>query len=197
MSFVRRAVVATLGVALVAAVPALVAQQPALVIGAYAGGYTHLANLNQLPPNADFRPGYNLGITVGFRLSDVASLHSDFNFLRSRARGASPFAGALVDRMFLGEHLELAADMGAGLKVYAFGGGGVIHVRQSTPQVFDAFWKPAGTLGVGMFINVPRSNVDIMLEGKGLVYRFDRAGFDRMLWDATYGIGLAYRLRLP
>jgi hypothetical protein len=196
MSLIRRAVVAALGVALVAAVPALVAQQPALVIGAYGGGYTHLLNLTASPPHADFRPGYNFGITVGFQLGEVVSLHSDFDFARSRARGASPFAGALVDRMFLGEHLELAANMGAGLKVYAFGGGGVIHVRQSTPQVFDAFWKPAGTLGVGMFVNVPRSNFDIMLEGKGLVYRFDRAGFNRVLWDATYGIGLAYRLRL-
>jgi len=196
MSLVRRVVVAALGVALVAAVPTLAAQHPALVIGAYAGQYTHLVNLNAAPPNADFRPGYNMGLTVGFELSPVASLHSDFTFARSRARGAAPFAGALVDRLFVGEHLELAANMGGGMKWYAFAGGGLVHVRQSVPQVFDAFWKPAGTLGVGMFLNVPRSNFDIMLEGKGMVYRFDRAGFNRNLWDATYGIGLAYRLQL-
>jgi hypothetical protein len=29
------------------------------------------------------------------------------------------------------------------------------------------------------------------------VYQFDRAGFNRVLWDASYGIGLAYRVALP
>jgi hypothetical protein len=198
MSFARGAVAAALGIALVAAVPTLVAQQsqPAqLIIGAYGGQYTHFANLTNTSPTADFRPGYNLGVTVGFQLSPVVSLHSDVTFARSRARGTSPFAGALVDRVFFGEHLELAADMGSGVKWYGFAGGGMVRV-QGVNQVFDAFWKPAAMAGVGMFINVPRSNVDFMIEGKLLGYEFDRGGFDRVLWDATYGVGLAYRIAL-
>jgi hypothetical protein len=197
MSFARRAAAAALGVALVAAVPTLAAQQ-ALLIGAYGGQYTHFVNLRPNGPNADFRPGYNYGVTVGFQLSNVVSLHSDVTFARTRARGASPFAGALVDRIFLGEHLELALDRGAGLKLYAFGGGGMVQVRESPPQDdFQTFWKPAGMLGAGMFINVAHTNLDVMLEGKTLVYQFDRAGFNRVLWDASYGIGLAYRVALP
>jgi hypothetical protein len=196
MSFVRSVVAAALGVALVAAVPALAAQQPQLIIGAYGGQYTHFSNLNDATPTADFRPGYNVGATVGFELSRVVSLHSDFTFARSRARGASPFAGSLVDRLFLGEHLELAADMGSGLKWYAFAGGGMVRVRQGEPQVFSAFWKPAAMAGVGMFINVPRTNLDVMIEGKTLGYEFDRGGFDRIMWDATWGLGLAYRIAL-
>lgn len=195
MSLARRAAVAAMGVALVAAVPSLAAQQ-ALVIGAYGGQYTHFVNLTPNPPSADFRPGYNYGVTIGFQLSNVVSLHSDFTFARTRARGVSPFAGALVDRIFLGEHLELALDRGYGLKLYAFGGGGMVQVRQSVPKVFETFWKPAGMLGAGMFINIAHTNLDVMLEGKTLVYQFDRAGFNRVLWDASYGIGLAYRVAL-
>jgi ABC-type branched-subunit amino acid transport system ATPase component len=35
-----------------------------------------------------------------------------------------------------------------------------------------------------------------LVEGKVLGYEFDRAGFDRILWDATWGLGLAYRIGL-
>lgn len=200
MSFVRGVVAAVLGVALVAAVPRSAAQAPGLVIGAYGGQYTHFTNLNNTAPTADFRPGFNLGATVGFQLSPVVSLHSDFMLARSRARGAMSFAGATVDRLFLGEHVEAAVDMGAGVKWYAFAGGGMVRVTQSSEAPsqdgFNAFWKPAGMGGVGMFINVPRSNLDVMIEGKVLGYEFDRAGFDRILWDATWGLGLAYRIAL-
>lgn len=200
MSFARGAVAAALGVALVAAVPKLAAQQPQLILGAYGGQYTHLANLANTGPNADFRPGYNVGVTVGFQLSPVVSLHSDFTLARSTARGATSFAGARVDRLFLGEHVELAADMGSGVKWYVFGGGGMVRVTQSSTipsgDGFNAFWKPAAMGGVGMFVNVPRSNLDVMIEGKLMGYEFDRAGFDRVLWDATWGLGLAYRIAL-
>jgi hypothetical protein len=193
MSLIRRAVAAALGVALVAAVPALAAQSPEraqLIIGAYGGQYTHFANLTNRGPNADFRPGYNLGVTVGFQLSPVVSLHTDVTFARSRARGATPFAGALVDRVFFGEHVELAADMGSGVKWYGFAGGGMVRV-QGADQVYDAFWKPAGMAGVGMFINVPRSNVDFMVEGKVLGYEFDRRGStDPVGRDVGAGTGL-------
>ena len=203
MSFVRGVVAAALGVALVAAVPGLAAQsaEPAqLIIGAYGGQYTHFTNLTNTTPTADFRPGFNLGVTVGFHLSPVVSLHSDFMLARSRARGLASFAGATVDRLFLGEHLELATDMGSGVRGYVFGGGGMVRVTQSSTvpsgDGFNAFWKPAAMGGVGMFINVPRSNLDVMIEGKVLGYEFDRAGFDRILWDATWGLGLAYRIAL-
>jgi opacity protein-like surface antigen len=203
MSLIRRAAAAALGTALVAAVPALAAQSPEraqLVIGAYGGQYTHFANLTNTTPTADFRPGFNLGATIGFQLSPVVSLHSDFMLARSRARGAASFAGATVDRLFLGGHLELAADMGSGVKWYGFLGGGMVRVTQSSEAPsqdgFNAFWKPAAMGGAGMFINVPRSNLDVMIEGKVLGYEFDRAGFDRILWDATWGLGLAYRIAL-
>lgn len=192
MSFVRRAVVAGLGIALVAAAAAT-AQQRAFVVGAYGGGYAHFANLSQ---SADFKPGYNLGGTVGIQLNNLVSLHGDVTFARSRARGLMPFAGADVDRLFYGAHMELAYEMLAGLKGYAFAGGGMVRIDQAAPERFTPFSKPAGMLGLGMFINVPRTELDIMVEGKTLVYKFDRAGFDTNLWDLTYGIGLAYRIPL-
>ena len=107
---------------------------------------------------------------------------------------------AADDERAVGEHLELATDMGSGVKWYVFGGGGMVRVSQRSEAPsqdrFNAFWKPAAMGGVGMFINVPRSNLDVMIEGKVLGYEFDRAGFDRILWDATWGLGLAYRIAL-
>lgn len=198
MSLFRRVVVAALGTALIGAVPALAQSNRALVIGIFGGGYTHVNNLNSVSgQNADFRPGYNIGGTVGVQLNKIVSLHGDLTFARSQARGLTPFAGANVDHLFYGAHAEVAYQMMAGLKGYAFGGGGVVHVAQSSPQVFTPFNKPAGIVGLGMFVSVPGSNFDVMVEGKSLIYKFDRAGFDKTLWDVTYAVGLAYRVPLP
>lgn len=198
MSLFRRVVAAALGTALIGAVPALAQSNRALVIGIFGGGYTHVNNLNSISGQpADFRPGYNIGGTVGVQLNRIVSLHSDLTFARSEARGVTPFAGANVDHLFYGVHAEVAYRMMAGIKGYAFGGGGVIHLAQSSPQAFTPFNKPAGMLGLGMFVTVPGSNFDVMLEGKSLIYKFDRAGFDRTLWDVTYAVGLAYRVPLP
>lgn len=197
MSLIRRVVVAALGTTLIGAVPALAQSNRALVIGIFGGGYTHVNNLNGISgQNADFRPGYNVGGTVGVKLNNIVSLHSDLTFARSKARGLAPFAGANVDRLFYGVHAEVAYQMMAGLKGYAFGGGGVIHIAQSSPEVFTPFDKPAGMVGLGMFVTVPGSNIDVMVEGKSLIYKFDRGGFDKTLWDVTYAVGLAYRVPL-
>lgn len=198
MTLFRRAVVAALGSALIGAVPALAQSNRALVVGVFGGGYTHVNNLNTISgQTADFRPGFNVGGTVGVQLNNIVSLHSDLTFARSEARGLTPFAGAKVDHLFYGVHAEVAYQMAAGIKGYAFGGGGVMHIAQTSPQQFTPFNKPAGMLGLGMFVTVPGSNFDVMLEGKSMVYKFDRAGFDKNLWDVTYAIGLAYRVPLP
>ncbi len=124
MSLFRRVVAAALGTALIGAVPALAQSNRALVIGIFGGGYTHVNNLNSISgQNADFRPGYNIGGTVGVKLNNIVSLHSDLTFARSQARGLTPFAGAEVDHLFYGVHAEVAYQMMAGLKGYAFGGG--------------------------------------------------------------------------
>lgn len=198
MSLSRRVVVAALGTTLIASIPAF-AQNRALVIGGFGGGYTHINNLNTISgQNADFKPGFNVGGTVGIQLTNLVSLHSDLTFARSQARGLTPFAGSNVDRLFYGVHAELAYQMMSNLKGYAFGGAGVIHIAQGgSPQQFAPFDKPAGMLGLGMFLNIPGTNLDLMVEGKSLIYKFDRVGFDKTLWDVTYAAGLAYRVPLP
>lgn len=199
MTLFRRAVVAALGSALIGAVPALAQSNRALVVGVFGGGYTHVNNLNTISgQTADFRPGYNIGGTVGVKLTELVSLHGDLTFSRAKARGLSTFAGSNVDRLFYGAHAEIAYQMMSGIKGYAFGGAGVMHVAQAgSPQQFTPFNTAAGMLGLGMFVTVPGSNFDVMLEGKSMVYKFDRAGFNKNLWDVTYAIGLAYRVPLP
>jgi hypothetical protein len=195
MSLVHRTAAALAGIALVAA--PLVAQNPnrALVIGAFGGGYTHVNNLNTAGyPDAHFRAGYNVGLTVGIQLSHLVALHSDFTFARSQGLGTWSLAGVDVDRYFYGAHVELGYPMARGLKGYAFAGGGAVRIDPLASANIGSFTTGAGMGGLGVFYTIPRSNFDIMVEGKSLVYKWDRAGFNRTLWDVTYSAGLAYRL---
>lgn len=197
MKLVRRAVGAALGATLIVALPAP-AQNRALVIGAFGGGYTHVNNLNAPgSPNADFRGGYNVGATVGIKLNNLVSLHSDLTFARNRARGISSFAGADVSRLFYGAHVELSHGFTPAFHGYVFAGGGVIRVEQASPEQFTPFSKPAGMVGLGAFLSIPGTELDLMLESQSLIYKWDRAGFDKNLWDVTYSVGLAYRVPLP
>lgn len=99
MSFHRGTPIAV--VALLGAAP--LAGQGAIVFNINGGGYNHLANLNTSgTPTADFKPGYNFGLSVGREFTKYFALHADFTFAHAQARGTSSFAGADIHRLFYG-----------------------------------------------------------------------------------------------
>jgi opacity protein-like surface antigen len=181
--------------ALFAAAP-LTAQR-AVVFNLNGGGYNHFTNLNASgAPTADFKPGYNLGASLGLDLTKYYGVHADFTYAHAQARGTSAFAGADVQRYFYGAHVEVRYPFESGLVPFGFVGGGAVTVRQAHNTPVPTFTKPAAMLGAGFGYTLPRSAFELFGEGKTLVYQWNRMGFDKTLWDVTYSVGLAYRLSL-
>lgn len=181
------------------AVPSLAAQQPSrgVVFQALGGGATHLRNLNTTGGVAHFQPGFNLGGAVGVQANEYFGLHLDFTYTRNQARGASAFSGANVDRYFYGAHVELSYPAGSRVAPFAFAGGGAVTVTQTGPgTALPDFTKPAAMFGAGLRYQLGNAPFEVLLEGKSLVYQWDRGGFSRTLWDVSYSAGFAYRLGL-
>lgn len=174
----------------------LVAQH-AVVLNVNGGGYEHLVNLNNTgAPIADFKPGYNVGGSVGIEITRYVALHGDLTFARAQARGASSFAGIDINRVFYGAHLEARYPLAAGWTPFAFAGGGAVTVSQANGIGLATFTKPAGMFGAGVGYLIKGAPVEIFAEGKALVYKWDQMGFDRNQADVTYSLGLAYRIKL-
>jgi opacity protein-like surface antigen len=173
----------------------LVAQQRThtVILSVYGGGADHLADLQSSPP-VWFMPGYDLGASVGLELNRYFAVHGDFTYTRNPTQGRSMFAGSDVNRFFYGAHLEARYPLSIGFSPFAFAGVGAVSIDQLGVDQFDPFTKPAGMVGGGVFYSLPRSRVEVFGEVKGLTYKWDRAGFDRQMFDVTYSIGASYRL---
>jgi hypothetical protein len=50
--------------------------------------------------------------------------------------------------------------------------------------------------GLGFRYQIPRSPIELLMEGKSLGYKWEASGFSRTQWDLTYSAGLAYRFGL-
>lgn len=193
MKLIRR--FSALAVALVGAA-SLSAQQPgrAVVFQAFGGGASHLRNLTSSGDIADFKMGFNIGGAVGIQVSDYVGVHGDFTWTRNQARGSAAFVGRDFDRFFYGAHLEVAYPAETGFAPFLFGGGGAVTVHEagSAATVSD-FTRPAAMFGAGFRYLVPNSRVEVLAEGKSLVYKWEGGGYTRTQWDLSYSVGLGYR----
>lgn len=173
------------------------AAQQSFVFNLNGGGYNHLTNLNTASaPSADFKPGYNFGASIGYQMNDWFGIHGDFTFAHATARGASSFSGGDIHRAFYGVHAELRYPFESGVTPFAFLGGGAVTVDQAHGGTLPVFTRAAGMMGAGLGYQIPSSRFEVFGEGKALVYNWNRAGFDKTLWDVTYSMGVAYHLPL-
>jgi len=186
-----------LGVVVAAgALAAPVVAQRAIVLNVNAGAYQHLVNLNAYGnPIADFTPGYNLGFSAGLELSPWVAVHGDVTFANAHARGLSYFSGADVERFFYGVHFELRYPQPDRWTPYGFLGAGAVTVTEPTAHTLPTFTRPAGMFGFGAGYRPARTAVELFAEGKGLVYRWNVDGFNRMQTDVTFSLGVAYRVK--
>ena len=170
---------------------------PAVVFQAFGGGATHLRDLTSAGNAADFKLGYTLGLAIGLQANDHIALHGDFTYARNVARGASSFAGAKIDRLYYGAHVELSYPAENGFAPFVFGGGGAVQAEEagSGPTKVN-FTKPAVMFGAGLRYRIPGVPVELLTEGKSMVYRWEGGGFSRTQWDFSYSVGLAYRMDL-
>ncbi len=177
--------------AVIAAAP-LGAQERALVVSAYGGGADHLADLKSGPVAAYFNPGYNVGASLGVQFSRYLAVHGVVTYTRNPALGASPFAGQDVNRFFYGAHLEARYPLGA-VAPFVFLGAGAVTIDQLGIDQFQPTTRAAAMYGGGLFYAVPRTRLELFGEVKGLTYRWNMAGFNRLMFDVTYSGGLSYR----
>ncbi len=193
-----KAVVRFLGVPLALFAAASLAAQEngrAVVFQAFGGGASHLRNLNSSGSAADFKTGYNLGAAIGVQANEYVGIHGDFTYTRNEARGASSFAGTKLDRFFYGAHLELSYPTESRFAPFAFGGGGAVTVHQAgSAATLADFTKPAAMFGAGFRYQFAGAPVELLVEGKSLVYKWEGGGFSRTQWDLSYSAGLGYRL---
>jgi hypothetical protein len=167
----------------------------AIVFQAFGGGASHLRNLNSVGTVADFKLGYNLGAAIGVQANEYVAFHGDFTYTRNEARGASSFAGTNFDRFYYGGHLELSYPTRSRFAPFVFGGGGAVTVHQAgAAATLDDFTKPAAMFGAGFRYDFTGAPVELLIEGKSLVYKWQGGGFSRTQWDLSYSAGLAYRL---
>lgn len=187
----------TLPVVLLAASLSAQENGPAVVFQSLGGGASHLRDLNSSGTAADFKLGYTLGFAIGFQANDHVALHGDFTYTRNVARGASSFAGAKIDRLYYGVHLELSYPTENGFAPFVFGGGGAVEVQEAASVVTRLnFTRPAVMFGAGLRYRIPGVPVELLAEGKSLVYKWEGGGFSRTQWDLSYAVGLAYRMEL-
>jgi hypothetical protein len=178
----------------------LAAQQRELIFTLYGGGADHLADLAKSPP-AWFMPGYAVGASVGWQLNSSFAVHGDFMYTRNpverrSALGAvnTTFSGADVNRFYYGAHAEFRRDIGTGVVPYLFAGGGAVTIDQLGIDQFRPATRPAVMFGGGLFYNIKPTAFDFVGEIKGLTYRWNMAGFNRIMLDVTYTAGVSYRL---
>lgn len=184
---------------LLLAATSLAAQQHgrAVVFQVFGGGTGHLRNLNSGPGIADFNPGYNLGGAIGVQANEYIGVHADLTYTRNMARGSSTFSGTNVDRFFYGAHVEISYPRESGVAPFAFAGGGAVTVTQAgVAGGLPNFTKPAAMFGAGLKYQFGKAPVELLVEGKSLVYKWDRWGFSKTQWDLSYSAGLSYRFGL-
>jgi len=199
--------------ALCAAAP-LAAQDHAVILTGFGGGYAELTDLNGIG-GPDFRNGYAIGASAGYQFTKAVGVHADFAWTRATAHLTEPagvnanflvtgdipgptasFNGVEFHRLFYGAHVEVRHALDVGLAPFAFLGGGFVTVVPSEPTAFETFTRPAAMLGGGVFYAMSGSPIEIFVEGKMMLYRWDAGGFARAQGDVTYAAGLSYRIPL-
>lgn len=159
-------------------------------IRAFGGGYNHVVNLDAAG-TAHFKMGYVLGANVGYQFNRYFSVNGDFSFARNQGKGVGPLVGVDVNRFFYGAQLLARYPFANGTTPYIFAGGGGLTVDESGAAM-PRFTKPAGIGGIGLGYMVPSTGVELTAETKGMLYKWDRNGFNKAQLDATFMLGIGY-----
>lgn len=166
------------------------------VISVQGGGFSSVNDLNDAK-TANFKTGFNVGGGLGYQFNEVLGLRGTFTFARNESEGTGlPTlikAGTKVNRYLYGAELVAKLPVAGGISPYILAGGGAVTFKPDTTPEQDSFTKPAGKVGVGVNIDVPKTNVSVFAEGNGWFYQFDKFGFDKTQFDLTWSAGLSYR----
>jgi outer membrane protein with beta-barrel domain len=195
MSYSRSALgalVLTLGAASVA-----FAQDHAVRVFARGGGYNALTNLNDAGTSDFKKVGYNVGGGIGVQANRYLTVRGDFSFGRNELRSNQVATGIRTNRFFYDAAVQLQYPTASGLEPYLFAGGGAVTLHQVGTSGQNKT-RAAGTFGLGLNYQVPKSPFGIFAEGKSWLYKLENmsgalAGFDKTQFDVAWSGGISYR----
>jgi len=173
----------------------LAGQERAFVVEFMGGGYSHVNNLNTTGPDAHFKVGYTIGTALGVNINEYFGIRGDATLARSEGKGAVNFANQMVNRYFLGGHLEGRYPFRQ-ITPFLYAGGGAVIVDQQGQEVdedFDHFTRGAGVFGAGLEFNIPNAPIDITAQGRATTYKWVAAPYSRVLWEVGYMVGFSYQ----
>lgn len=174
------------------------AQQKAVGLSVWGGGFNALTSLNE-PGTADFKGvGYNLGGSVAVDVHEYVALRGDFTFARNELEQNDIQTGSKLNRYFYDAGVQLQYPSASGWTPYAFVGGGAVTL-DPVGTSDDRKTKPAGAVGLGLSYTIPGTDVGLMVEGKGWLYELSELNgpltqFDRNQFEVTWSAGLSYRI---
>ncbi len=185
--------------ALLAATP-LTAQQSsssAIVVSGRGGGFTALANLNDLG-TSDFKTGWSVGGGVAVQLSKFVVVRSDFTYARDEFRINGTGTGEHLQKYFYGGAIQLQYPFAGGFTPYVLAGGGGVTLKPINTATKS---KGQGTFGAGFSYAIPGSAVSVFTEGVGYVYKPNGVGgsltgVNRTQFDLAWTGGVSYRFHL-
>jgi hypothetical protein len=171
----------------------------AVFVFAQGGG---INSTNHFDPfrDANFKTGYNVGGGVGVQLNRYVALRGSFLLARARAQDQDfdvpGLAGALYNRYIYSGDLQVGYPLRGGVTPYVVAGGGAMTFSNRTDPTALSFTRGFGKGGVGVNVDIPSSPLGIFVQGTGLIYRMNRFGPERTLFDASWTGGLRLRFSI-
>jgi len=160
------------------------------------GGYSAVSDLND-DGSVDFKTGYDVGGGLGVMANQYVAVRGDFDFARSAINATGTLSDLHVNRYFVGGDVAVRYPFSTGLAPYVFGGAGAIRIDDRNDNAgFDAFTKGAGRFGIGLNYDIKSTGLALFSEGTGLVYKFDKGGFDKTQFDIGWHGGLSYHVHI-
>ena len=163
-----------------------------VTVGGSFGGLSGAANLNDAG-TADWRIGWAASVDATAWLTNNLGVRATGGWAQDSLRGAALTGRGRFNKFTYDADVVLRYPLQAGsgtVAPYVLGGVGAISVHQLES---DSTWsKFAGNFGAGVEYRLGR--VGIRAEGRDLVYKFDRYGFDKTQHDIAWqgGVTLSF-----
>ena len=190
-------------VAMLAISTPLVGQQRSISFFVHGGGYTPLVTVES-SPSVKFNTGFNVGGGATFELTEIWAIRGDFTFARNTGtddRDTLPTINGTFNHFVYGLDIVFRVPLRGQFIPYVSAGGGFTTIDPDLTDKVEGtfghfFTKPTGRVGAGATFAPKNSNVEIILDVTGLVYRFDEIELNTTQFDLIYSLGFGYRLPL-
>jgi hypothetical protein len=159
-----------------------------VTIGGRFGGFSEAANLND-PGTADWRLGWMASVDATVWLHQYVGIRATAGWAQDSLRGTASLSGRRkFNKFFYDGDVVLRYPVRAGLGSvipYVLGGAGAVTLHRLDTSTSEDFTKFAGNFGAGVEYRYKR--IGARVEGRDLVYKFDRFAFDKtqhgIVWD--------------